>query len=646
MKKLLFFWLLFFSTNGSQAQITTSILKANFGIEGDLRSNYFDFSDSPGEDDWFYNGDAGLGAFVIDTTGAAAIVAGYSSDPTTTTTSSFARGMNQTIYSVVNNKLLMDANFTRDYHGDDSTVFASGSNKNGMSPSLWSCPPSQSVPDKNDILDAFTHIRRDGPTTSDSLWLFGGLSIENTTGNRYFDFELFQTNFSYNAGTQTFSGYGPDAGHTSWVFDASGNIVSPGDIIFTAEFGSAGLTLIEARIWINQSSLSIVPTAFNWGGAFDGDGSGATYGYANITPLAAGAFYTGIQNGASTWAGPYALLRGNNSVVSDYLSEQFMEFSVNLTKLGIDPATYGNACGAPFRSVLIKTRASTSFTSELKDFVAPFQVFQYTQPKAMALINYFCGTMPASTINVINPIPTSQYIWSTTDGNIVGTSTGSTVTVNSPGTYYVTQKLNVACAPLGLDSVKMSFDPVCLILNVNLTFFSITKRGGNNLIAWEVNNNELAINYVIEYSNDNRVFHELANLPAMQKAGTASYDFSQPAKDIPVTYYRIKMLGKNDRVKYSNTIMVNLVSEHKNVAAIFPNPSHGDGILSLESSCSTMVTIYLSDVSGRIIKILKLPVKQGGNLVPVDQLARQSGIYIVKIKTQDGEVEQRLVIQK
>jgi hypothetical protein len=168
----------------------------------------------------------------------------------------------------------------------------------------------------------------------------------------------------------------------------------------------------------------------------------------------------------------------------------------------------------------------------------------------------------------------------------------------------------------------------------------------NNEKRWEVNNNELAINYVIEYSNDNRVFHELANLPAMQKAGTASYDFSQPAKDIPVTYYRIKMLGKNDRVKYSNTIMVNLVSEHKNVAAIFPNPSHGDGILSLESSCSTMVTIYLSDVSGRIIKILKLPVKQGGNLVPVDQLARQSGIYIVKIKTQDGEVEQRLVIQK
>ena len=187
MKKLLFFWLLFFSTNWSQAQITTSVLKANFGIEGDLRSNYFDFSASPGEDDWFYNSDAGLGEFVIDTTGAAAIVAGYVSDPTTTT-SSFTRGMNQTIYSVANNKLLMDANFTRDYHGDDSTVFASGSNKNGMSPSLWSCPSSQSVPDKNDILDAFTHIRRDGPTTSDSLWMFGGLSIENTTGNRYFEF--------------------------------------------------------------------------------------------------------------------------------------------------------------------------------------------------------------------------------------------------------------------------------------------------------------------------------------------------------------------------------------------------------------------------------------------------------------------------
>ena len=49
---------------------------------------------------------------------------------------------------------MVDAVFVRDYHGVDTTCFASGSNKNGMSPADWSCPDYQSVPNKNDILDA------------------------------------------------------------------------------------------------------------------------------------------------------------------------------------------------------------------------------------------------------------------------------------------------------------------------------------------------------------------------------------------------------------------------------------------------------------------------------------------------------------
>src|SRR4030095_4250934 len=127
-------------------------------------------------------------------------------------------------FSVVNNRLLIDAVFIRDYHGDDSTIFASGSNKNGMSPASWSAPIAQSIPDKNEISDMFVHARRSGPNSTDSLWMFGGLSIENTTGDRYFDFEMYQTDIYFNTPTLSFFGYGPDAGHTAWQFDAAGNI--------------------------------------------------------------------------------------------------------------------------------------------------------------------------------------------------------------------------------------------------------------------------------------------------------------------------------------------------------------------------------------------------------------------------------------
>jgi hypothetical protein len=199
---------------------------------------------------------------------------------------------------------VIDAVFIRDYHGDDSTMFASGSNKNGMSPADWSCPVAQSIPDKNEILDMMVHVRRAGINPTDSLWMFGGISIENTTGNRYFDFEMYQTDIYYDRPSQRFYGYGPDAGHTSWQFDNAGNITRPGDIIFAAEYASNTLSLLEARIWVNSNALLTTPTGFNWTGSFDGATNGSQYGYAGITPNTSGAFYTGLSSVANTWAGP------------------------------------------------------------------------------------------------------------------------------------------------------------------------------------------------------------------------------------------------------------------------------------------------------------------------------------------------------
>jgi hypothetical protein len=653
MKKLLPLLLMLSNSLYVSGQITTSILKANFGVDGDLKSNYINLSGPirPWGDDWYSYGLAGGNVFVIDTLGAAAIVDGYTTNPATRM-NSFLRHMNQGFYSVANNKLLLDAVFVRDYHGEDSTVFASGSNKNAMTPAMWSTPVAQSIPDKNEFLDAFIHVRRDGPNAigSDSLWMFGAVSIENTTGNRYFDFELFQTDLVYTKNTLSFSGYGPDAGHTSWEFDAAGNIVTPGDIIFTEEFSSSSLSLVEARIWIKKSDLSITPAAFNWGGAFDGDGSAATYGYANILPNTAGAFYTGLQNAITTWAGPFALVRADNSVLTNYIQGQFMEFSVNLTKLGIDPATYtNNACAMPFKSVLIKSRASTSFTAALKDFIAPFKMFDYPKVKANAYLRYFCGTMPVTTIEVANPIATSTYTWTTTNGNIVGSTTDSLITVDAPGTYYVNQQMHTMCPWLAVDSITILFDPVCTVLDVNITAFKVSSLGNEAILKWQCNNNELAENFVIEYSTDNKVFKQLAIMDATEKSGTSDYNYlHQLNNNQIIIYYRVKLIEKNQRNKYSNTVLLRpVVYGAKNIPLIFPNPSQGETWMSLESSAKASVTVSISDITGRVIKTLQIPVNEGNNLVSLSTLTKQmAGVYIIKIKAADGEVTQKLLLKE
>ena len=97
---------------------------------------------------------------------------------------SFWRGMSLPKFTIWNNRLWLDAIYVRDYHGTDTTVFTVAS-KNGESSAIWT-PGIQAIPDKNDILDTYMHIRRAGPNTTDSLWMFGGISMDNVTGNRYF----------------------------------------------------------------------------------------------------------------------------------------------------------------------------------------------------------------------------------------------------------------------------------------------------------------------------------------------------------------------------------------------------------------------------------------------------------------------------
>src|SRR4051794_20425649 len=106
LMKTLLLSVLIIITLTSSAQITTPIIKAGFGVEADLRHNFFNNFVQSGNDDWFSKADAGTGKLVIDTTGAAAMVAGYTADvsPYPKRMASFYRGMNAPPYSIVNNR--------------------------------------------------------------------------------------------------------------------------------------------------------------------------------------------------------------------------------------------------------------------------------------------------------------------------------------------------------------------------------------------------------------------------------------------------------------------------------------------------------------------------------------------------------------
>ena len=108
--------------------------------------------------------------------------------------------MSVPLFSKMNGKLWLDAVYGRDYVATsplfDSTVFTIAA-KNGDNPTNW-IGGTSNIPDKNDLLDVYAHMRRDGLNIHDSLWLFTGVSTVGTSGSRYFDIELYKKDFSYN----------------------------------------------------------------------------------------------------------------------------------------------------------------------------------------------------------------------------------------------------------------------------------------------------------------------------------------------------------------------------------------------------------------------------------------------------------------
>jgi hypothetical protein len=638
----------FFCIHTVSAQITTPATRAGFGVDADLRANFTNGFVQSGSDDWFGNGTPGTGQLVIDTAGAYRMMSRFATDPAYRRLP-FFRTMRVPQFSLVNNRLWIDAVYIRDYNGQsggDSTAFVL-SNKNGDSPENWRGGVT-SVLDKNDIAEMMLHVRRAGSQRTDSLWMMGGISLQGTNGNRYFDFELYQTDIFYNRATGQFCNYGPHEGHTAWKFDEGGNVISPGDVIFTAEFSSSSLTNIEARIWVDRADLLMAPVGFDWIGDFVGASNASQFGYANIRPKSSGAYYTGMQSGNNTWAGPFGFIDGGNNLQTTYSARQYMEFSVNLTKLGLDPITLlgGSACGLPFRRILVKTRTSTSFSSELKDFIGPFDFFAAPPVQAVADVPIYCGVIGASEISVINPASASVYTWSTPDGHIVTNPNASSITVDAPGTYIVAQQLLDGCSNHAYDTVVITYDAACVPMENKILSFRGQVRGREAQVHWQTRSNDEILYFELERSADGRLFESVNRIDTRYAhEAHQSYSYTDDIGSVKSAsvFYRLRYRHITGALAYSPVLKLSRSSEDADVQ-LFPNPANGLLQLAVNTPKRQETEVRILSPEGRLVRQQQLVLQEGVNVVPLDVTGWRQGLYLVSVRLGDSVIWRKLLV--
>lgn len=485
MKQIYFVAILLAIHSITFAQLNNGGLNAFFGVDADTKAGYIKYGPATGtisSDDWFSSSTAS-GKNVIDTTNAAY----YKSLLQTGNNISFSKRMSTSYFSTVNGRLWLDALYSRDYIvnavSTDTTTFTGGK-KNGDDPANWGGLAS-SIPDKTDLVDVFAHMRRNGSNSNDSLWIFTGVSTVGVSGSRYFDIELYKNKVAYNKTNGSFNTAGPDAGHVQWKFDASGNITQTGDLIIAISYTS-GVPTVEVRIWVSKTTYNTVaPALFTFGSNFDG--STTSFGYASIlSKTGTTAFGSGIANLSATPAADttYATPWGSHGLSSglqweaQYQSLQFIEIGLNLTRMGLDPEMYAinsGVCQPAFASVFFKSRSSHSFTSNLQDFVGPYDFLQPALDFTITAPTLTCSN-PAGSIAIQNS-SNSYFAWSTSNGNITSTSATS-AEVNKPGTYTVQTSLAQGCPVLRTDVVTVAIDTFAPIAS----FYATTTSDPNQFI--------------------------------------------------------------------------------------------------------------------------------------------------------------------
>ncbi|MGG6381189.1 hypothetical protein [Paenarthrobacter sp. NEAU-H11] len=245
-------------------------------------------------------------------------------------------------------------------------------------------------PNKNDLTKFYEASEQ---VTGGDIFLYLGWERLVNIGNANLDFEINQVNQAAPS---------PGPGFTTSSVGPLTLQRTAGDLLINYDFSGSGTPTLGLNFWLT---------------AANGNTAGQCYS-ANTLPC---------------WGKHVTLGSTVAEGAVDPSTGLFGEASINLTDAGVfEPGV----CEA-FGSAFVKSRSSSSFTAELKDFIAPVPV---------NITN--CGSITINKVTQNEPVPGTESFDYTTSSNLTGFSLKNAESKNfdklGAGTYTVTESAQTA----------------------------------------------------------------------------------------------------------------------------------------------------------------------------------------------------------
>ncbi len=349
-------------------------------------------------------------------------------------------------YIIDNNGNPLNPNYTlliRDNYNGNDNIFQSSKFNDDPNTWIWVIGSSSN---KNDINNTLFHLATDN---NNNTWLIVASDRLSNNGTSYLDFEFFQNTITLNQ-NGTFTSNGPHSGRTE------------NDFVISMEYSNGGSNgIVRFYTWKLVNS---------------------TYKYVQINVPSNIAFAKTNLNTIPVDFGAF----GSNQ----YLPYQFVEAAINITALF---GTYDPCLGLNIKTILVKTKASTSQTASLGDLVNPIQTQLNLNLASISYPNNLCnngtvfptingvqgGTFSASSNNlIINPTTGEIDLSNSQPGNYTITYTYST----NNCTKTTTTNITINQIPTPPTSICSSVDSICSNYNQTITLTAI--GGYGTTLAW------------------------------------------------------------------------------------------------------------------------------------------------------------------
>jgi len=251
-------------------------------------------------------------------------------------------------------------------------------------------------------------------------------------------------------------------------------------------------------------------------------------------------------------------------------------------------------------------------------------------------------------VGVINPTfgPSQGLIWKWTGPNSY-MANSQTINASDTGKYVVsvTEVRNGCVASAMADVVMFSTLPISL---TNFAALAINKNTID--LKWSAASEDGSENYSLERSIDGIHFTSVYSVGVTRVSLSSNYGFRDDISALTGTsvFYKVKIYSHSVLYTESKIVSINLkettAQPHNYIVSVTQSGSNTSPVVSYNAASSSLMTLIVSDVDGKILYRKQQQSNAGMNTVELPSSSlRNRGVKIVQVTLQNDNLSSRFI---